>query len=165
MTAAVALMWGSSFLWIAIAIDHVDTGVVPLGRCIFGALVLVALPAARRRIERQDWLRFVAMAALWMAVPFLLYPTAEQTVSSSITGMMNGGLPVISAVVTALWLRRTPSRFRIAAVLIGFSGILVISVSAVDEGTSADAKGVVLLVIALLCYAVAANVARPMYAK
>ena len=38
MTAAVAAMWGSSFLWIAIAIDHVETGVVPLGRCLFGAL-------------------------------------------------------------------------------------------------------------------------------
>ncbi|HSB84786.1 MAG TPA: DMT family transporter [Ilumatobacteraceae bacterium] len=165
MTAAVAAMWGSSFLWIAIAIDHVDTGVVPLGRCLFGALVLASLPAARRRIAREDWLRFVVMAVLWMAVPFLLYPTAEQTVSSSITGMMNGGLPVISAVVTALWLRRAPSPFRIAAVIVGFAGIVVISISSVDEGRSADTKGLVLLVVALLCYAIAANVARPMYAK
>src|SRR5258705_664284 len=45
MTAAVAAMWGSSFLWIAIAIDHVETGVVPLGRCLFGALVLAMFPA------------------------------------------------------------------------------------------------------------------------
>jgi drug/metabolite transporter (DMT)-like permease len=165
MTAAVAAMWGSSFLWIAIAIDHVETGVVPLGRCAFGALVLALFPAARRRIERQDWARFVVLAALWMAIPFLLYPIAESTVSSSITGMINGGLPVVSAVVTAFWLRRTPSAFRMVAVLIGFGGIAVISITSVDEGTSADAKGVALLGIALLCYAVAANVARPMYYK
>jgi drug/metabolite transporter (DMT)-like permease len=165
MTAAVAAMWGSSFLWIAIAIDHVEAGVVPLGRCAFGAAVLAMLPAARRRIERQDWARFVVLAALWMAIPFLLYPIAESTVSSSITGMINGGLPVVSAVVTALWLRRTPSVFRMVAVLIGFGGIAVISITSVDQGTSADAKGVALLGIALLCYAVAANVARPMYYK
>ena len=61
MTTAVAAMWGSSFLWIAIAIDHVETGVVPLGRCVFGAMVLAMFPAARRRIERQDWARFVAL--------------------------------------------------------------------------------------------------------
>ena len=102
MTTAVAAMWGSSFLWIAIAIDHVEAGVVPLGRCLFGALVLVMFPAARRRIERQDWARFVVLAALWMAIPFLLYPIAESTVSSSITGMINGGLPLVSAVVTAI---------------------------------------------------------------
>jgi drug/metabolite transporter (DMT)-like permease len=165
MTTAVAAMWGSSFLWIAIAIDHVETGVVPLGRCVLGALVLSLFPSARRRIERQDWARFVALAALWMAIPFLLYPIAESTVSSSITGMINGGLPVVSAVVTAIWVRRTPSVFRMVAVLIGFAGIAVISITSVDEGTSADVKGVVLLAIALLCYAVAANIARPMQHK
>ena len=165
MTTAVAAMWGSSFLWIAIAIDHVEAGVVPLGRCLFGALVLAMIPAARRRIERQDWARFVLLAALWMAVPFLLYPIAESTVSSSITGMINGGLPVVSAVVTAIWIRRAPSIFRMVAVLIGFAGIAVISITSVDEGTSADVKGIVLLSIALLCYALAANIARPMYHK
>ena len=45
-----------------------------------------------------------------MAIPFLLYPIAESTVSSSITGMINGGLPVVSAVVTAFWVRRSPVR-------------------------------------------------------
>lgn len=165
MTMALAAMWGSSFLWIAIAIDHVDTGVVPLGRCAFGAMVLALLPAARRRIERRDWPRFVVLGALWMAIPFLLYPIAERTVSSSITGMINGGLPVVSAVVTALYVRRAPSMFRMVAVLVGFAGIAVISITSIDEGTSADAKGVVLLAIALLCYALAANVAQPMQRK
>jgi drug/metabolite transporter (DMT)-like permease len=165
MTAAVAAMWGSSFLWIAIAIDHVEAGVVPLGRCLFGAAVLALFPAARRRIERRDWPRFVLLATLWMAIPFLLYPIAESTVSSSITGMINGGLPVVSAVVTAFWVRRAPSVFRMVAVLIGFAGIAVISISSVNEGTSADAKGVLLLAVALLCYAFAANIAQPMQRK
>ena len=165
MTVALAAMWGSSFLWIAIAIDHVDAPVVPLGRCVFGAAVLVLLPGARRRIERQDWPRFVVLAALWMAIPFLLYPIAESTVSSSITGMINGGLPVVSAVVTAFYVRRAPSAFRMIAVLIGFSGIALISITSVDEGTSADAKGVALLAVALLCYALAANIVRPMQMK
>lgn len=170
MTAAVAVMWGSSFLWIAIAIDHVEAGVVPLGRCAFGAIVLALMPAARRRIERSDWPRFVLLAALWMAIPFLLYPIAERTVSSSITGMLNGGLPVVSAVVTAFYLRRTPSIFRMLAVLIGFAGIAVIAIASVDSTSSdsvrsADTKGVVLLAAALLCYALAANIAQPMYRK
>jgi drug/metabolite transporter (DMT)-like permease len=79
--------------------------------------------------------------------------------------MINGGLPVVSAVVSAFWVRRVPSVFRIVAVLIGFAGIAVISISSVDEGSSADAKGVLLLAVALLCYALAANIARPMQHK
>ncbi len=165
MTTAVAVMWGSSFLWIAIAIDHVEAGVVPLARCAFGAMVLVLLPSARRRIERCDWPRFVLLAALWMAIPFLLYPIAERTVSSSITGMINGGLPLVTAVVTAFYVRRLPSAYRMIAVVVGFAGIAVISITSVDAGTSADARGVALLGIALLCYALAANIARPMQWK
>jgi drug/metabolite transporter (DMT)-like permease len=165
MTVGLAAMWGSSFLWIAIAIDHVAAPVVPLFRCAFGAAVLALFPAARRRIDRKDWPRFTLLALLWMAIPFLLYPIAERTVSSSITGMINGGLPVVSAVVTAFYVRRAPSLFRMTAVLVGFAGIALISVTSVDEGTSADVQGVVLLAIALLCYALAANIGRPMQLK
>ena len=44
MTSAVALTWGASFLFIAIAIDHVATGVVPVARLGFGALALACFP-------------------------------------------------------------------------------------------------------------------------
>ena len=101
MTTTVTVMWGSSFLWIAIAIDHVEAGVVQLARCAFGAMVLVLLPSATAADRTHNWPRFVLLAALWMAIPFLLYPVAERTVSSSITGMINGGLPLVTAVVTA----------------------------------------------------------------
>ena len=58
-----------------------------------------------------------------MAIPFLLYPIAEQTVNTSITGMINGALPIVTAAVTAIFTQRLPSPFRIAAVLIGGAGI------------------------------------------
>jgi len=70
-----------------------------------------------------------------------------------------------TAVTTAVWVRRMPSLFRIVAVLDGFTGIAIISIASVDEGTSADLKGIALLALALLCYALAANVAQPMYPK
>ena len=99
-----------------------------------------------------------------MAFPFLLYPLAEETVSSAITGMMNGGLPVVVTVVTAIWVRHVPSPRRILAVLVGFSGIALIAVPSIREGSTADAKGISLLLLALLSYAVAINLARPLQA-
>jgi drug/metabolite transporter (DMT)-like permease len=164
LSAAIAVIWGSSFLWIAIAIDHVEAPVVPLARCVFGAMALVCFPSARRMIRRADIRRFAITGLVWMAIPFLLYPIAEQTVSTSITGMLNGGLPVVTTVVTAMFTRTMPSRLRIVAVTLGASGIAMISLSSVSEGTSADVKGVALLLIALVCYAIAANIARPIQA-
>ena len=83
-------------LWIAIAIDHVATPVVPLARCLSAALALACVPGARRMINRADAPMFALTAQMWMAIPFLLYPIAEHTVSTSVTGMLNGGLPVVN---------------------------------------------------------------------
>jgi hypothetical protein len=94
MSALVALTWGSSFLFIAIAIDHVATGVVPLARLAFGAAALACFPAARRRIERSDLKKIALLGFVAMTIPFYLYPLAEQSVSSSITGMINGSIPI-----------------------------------------------------------------------
>ena len=165
MSAVIAVIWGSSFLWIAIAIDHVASPVVPLARCLFGALALLAFPAARRRFARADLFRVAATGLIWMAIPFLLYPVAERSVSSSITGMINGGLPVVTTVVTALFQRHVPSARRMIAVTIGAAGIAMISLSSVGADAGADAVGIALLLVALLCYAVATNIARPLQAR
>jgi len=165
MSLLLAMVWGSSFLWIAIAIDHVAVTVVPLARCAFGALALLAFGDARRRIERVDWPRFAALGLTWMAIPFLLYPSAEQTVSTSITGMINGALPIVTVIVTAIFIHTMPSAFRIAAVVTGTLGIALISLSSITEDKGADIKGILLLFVALVCYAVAANLARPVQSK
>jgi drug/metabolite transporter (DMT)-like permease len=164
LSIGMALTWGSSFLLIKIAIRHFDSSVIPLGRTAFGAAALLLIPSARKRIARQHWPRLLVLGFVWMALPFLLYPLAEQSVSSAITGMMNGGLPVVVAVVTAIWVRVMPSPRRILAVLVGFSGIALIAVPSIQDGSTADAKGILLLLLALLSYAVAINLARPLQA-
>lgn len=164
LSIGMALTWGSSFLLIKIAIRHFDSSVIPLGRTAFGAAALLLIPSARKRISREHWPRLLVLGFVWMALPFLLYPLAEQTVSSAITGMMNGGLPVVVTVVTAIWVRVVPSPRRILAVLVGFSGIALIAVPSIHDGSTADAKGILLLLLALLSYAVAINLARPLQA-
>jgi drug/metabolite transporter (DMT)-like permease len=165
MSAVIAVIWGSSFLWIAIAIDHVASPVVPMARCLFGAVALAAFPAARRRFARADLVRVAGTGLIWMAIPFLLYPVAERTVSSSITGMINGGLPVVTTVVTAVFQRHVPSVRRMVAVTVGAGGIAMISLSSVGSETGADARGILLLLLALVCYALATNIARPLQAR
>jgi len=164
LSLGMALTWGSSFLLIDIAIRHFHTSVVPFGRTGFGVAALLLLPSARQRVAREHWPRLIILGFVWMALPFLLYPLAEHTVSSSITGMMNGALPVVVAVVTAIWIRTMPSSRRMFAVLIGFCGILLIALPSINDGSAADVKGVLYLVAALLSYAVAINIARPLQA-
>jgi drug/metabolite transporter (DMT)-like permease len=163
LTAAMALVWGSSFLLIAIAIDDVEPAVVPLARVLFGALALVAIPAARQMLPRREWPRVVVLGLVWMAIPFLLFPLAEETTSSAVAGMINGSLPVMTVAVTAMFTRAAPSAYRVGAVLVGFVGITAISIGSIGGvAGAADLRGVLLLLAAVACYAVAVNIAAPL---
>jgi len=165
MTAGVALTWGASFLFIAIAIDHVATGVVPVARLAFGALALSCFPAARRRMPREDLWRVALLGFVAMTVPFYLYPLAEKTVSSSVTGMINGSIPVTTVLAAAVLTRTLPSRKRIGAVLIGFVGIALISFGSVGDGKGASVHGVLFLLFATCCYAFTSILSREMQLK
>jgi len=165
MTSTVALTWGASFLFIAIAIDHVATGVVPVARLAFGALALACFPAARKKLHREDVLRVALLGLVAMTIPFYLYPLAEKSVTSSITGMINGSIPVTTVVAAAILTRNMPSRRRIMAVLIGFVGIALISLGSVGDGKGASIHGVLFLLFATCCYAFTSILSREMQMK
>ena len=165
MTTAVAVTWGASFLFIAIAIDHVATGVVPIARLTFGALALACFPAARQKISREDVGRVALLGLIAMTVPFYLYPLAEQSVSSSIAGMINGSIPLTTVMAAAILTRTWPTRRRTIAVIIGFSGIALISFGSVGDGKGASLHGVAFLLIATCCYAFTSILSREMQMK
>ena len=164
LALGMALTWGSSFLLIDIIIRYAPTSYVPFGRSFFGMVALFLVPGSRNKIAREHWPKIWVLGLIWMALPFFLFPIAERTVASSIAGMMNGALPVVVILVTSIWMRTKPSTQRIVAVLVGFLGIVLIAVPSIKEGTSADARGVFYLLAALMCYAVALNIARPLQA-
>ena len=161
----VALTWGASFLFIAIAIDHVATGVVPLARLAFGAGALACFPAARKRIEKADLKKIALLGLVAMTIPFYLYPLAEQSVSSSITGMINGSIPITTVVAAAILTRNRPTSRRLTAVLIGFIGIAFISFGSVGDNKGASVHGVLFLLVATLCYAFTSILSREMQMK
>lgn len=165
MTAGVALTWGASFLFIAIAIDHVATGVVPVARLAFGALALACVPAARKRIDREDIRKVALLGFVAMTVPFYLYPLAEKSVASSVTGMINGSIPVTTVLAAAVLTRTVPSRKRVIAVFVGFVGIALISFGSVGDGKGASVHGVLFLLFATCCYAFTSILSREMQVK
>ena len=157
---SIGLIWGSSFLLIAIGLNAFEPGLVTWLRVLSGAATLVLLPAGRRRIEREDRPRLVALAVLWVVLPFTLFPLAQQHVNSAVAGMLNGGLPVVAAIVGSVMLRRPPKGIHVAGLVLGAAGVATIAISAAGAGSS-EAIGVGMLLLAILCYAFAVNIAAP----
>jgi drug/metabolite transporter (DMT)-like permease len=163
--AVVSVVWGSSFLFIANGLESFHPATIGLLRITLGMVTLRLVPAARRvHIDRADRTRLMLLGALWMAAPFTLYPLAEQWVSSSVAGMLNGGMPLLVAVVASLMLRRRPGRSQLIGLCIGFAGIVAIGLPSLRE-SSAQGKGIAMIVGALLCYSISINLAVPMTQK
>jgi drug/metabolite transporter (DMT)-like permease len=162
LLATAALVWGSSFFFIAVGLDSFEPGVVTFGRIAFGALALWSLPAARRTsVEHADRGRVALLGVCWMAFPLTMYSVAEQWIDSSLAGMLTAAVPIWTALIAAALLRRPPGRLLLVGLLVGFAGVLVLSWPSVRDA-DASALGVLLVVLATVSYGVASNVAVPL---
>jgi drug/metabolite transporter (DMT)-like permease len=162
LLASVALMWGSSFLWIAIGLEAFRPGVITVVRIALGAMALGLVRKSRTPVAREDWPRVVLLAFVWTAIPLLLFPLAQDLgVSSSAAGMINGAVPLFAAVIAAILLRRLPGPVQIVGLLIGFAGVVLISVAAAG-GSDGSTLGTILALIATVLYGVAANIVVPL---
>lgn len=162
LLATCALVWGSSFFFISVGLDHFSPGVVTFGRIAFGAMALWSLPATRRvAIDVADRGRVALVGLFWMAVPLTLYSVAEQWIDSSVAGMITAATPIWTAIVAAMLLRRMPGRVLRLGLLVGLGGVVVLSWPSL-RGADASVAGVILVVLATASYGIASNLAVPL---
>lgn len=160
----VSLIWGSSFLLMDIGLEAFEPGLITWMRVGLGAAALWLVPDARSPIDRADRSRLVALSLLWVAIPFTLFPIAQQHVNSAVTGMLNGGMPIFAAAIATGMLRRWPRGLTVVGVAVGFLGVIAISLPSIGEGSS-EAIGVGLVVLATAFYGLASNIAAPIQQK
>jgi drug/metabolite transporter (DMT)-like permease len=160
MLAGVSLTWGASFLFIDVGLEHFAPALVAFGRVAFGALTLSALPGVRQPVPRSEWPLIVAMAVTWMAIPFTCFAIAQQWIDSSLAGMINAATPLFVALVAAGAVRQLPSRVQATGLVVGFAGVVAVSLPSIGEGSSA--LGIALVLLAALLYGFAFNIAAPL---
>jgi drug/metabolite transporter (DMT)-like permease len=130
LIAALALLWGSGFFWIALALDGFTPIQLTFARLALGALVLVPIVLVRRLPRpagRAKWFHLTVSALIANAIPYTLFAVAEQTVSSSLAGVINATTPLWTLLLATA--TRSDSRLtvrRSAGVALGFVGVIVV---------------------------------------
>jgi drug/metabolite transporter (DMT)-like permease len=164
LLAAIGLMWGSSFIFVAEGLEAFEPALVTLIRIALGTATVALMKRARRPVAREDWGRLALLGLIWMAAPLLLFPIAQQWINSSLAGMLNGAMPLFAALTAALLLRRAPRAVQIVGLILGFTGVAAIAWPAV-RGASVTALGALLVILATVLYGIAANMAVPLQQK
>jgi drug/metabolite transporter (DMT)-like permease len=124
-----SVIWGIPYLLIKVAVDEVSPVMLVFARCVVGAALLLPWTIAKGllRPALRHWRALLLFTVLEMAGPWLLIAYAEESLSSSLTGLLVAGVPFVAALAGLLLgeeERLTP--IRVLGMAIGVVGIGVL---------------------------------------
>jgi drug/metabolite transporter (DMT)-like permease len=127
---ALGFMWGSSYLFIKLAVDSFGTFTLIALRLLIGAAFLwIVLTATRTRLPRDPraYGHLIVMGVINIAIPFGLITWAEQSVDSALAAILNSTVPLMVIVLAPLFLPEEPIRLNaLLGLAIGFAGVVLI---------------------------------------
>jgi len=124
-----ATLWSLQYIFMRLSVPTFGTGIVADGRAVFSALFLVPwmLLVARQQIGlRLHWREHLSIALVNNVLPFLCFAYAATGIPASYLAVMNGMVPLWSAVIAAPVLKERLSGWRIAGFLLGIAGVALI---------------------------------------
>jgi drug/metabolite transporter (DMT)-like permease len=160
---ALGIAWGSSYLFIKLAVDSFGTFTLITLRLLIGAaflwsvLRLTHTPVPR---DRRMFGHLLVMAVINIVIPFSLITWAEQSVDSALAAIINSTVPLMVLVIAPMFLPEEPIRVNgVIGLVIGFIGVVLI-VSPGLVAADGDPAGELALLGSSLSYAIGNVYAR-----
>ena len=160
----IALVWGSAFFLIEIAL--LDTGPLTLvtARLLLGATALLFycwLSGIRIAVPPRRLAAFGFMGLFGNTIPFSLIALGQTQITSSLTAILIATTPLFTVIVGHLWRRAEPATMsKFCGVFIGFCGVLVLMGPGAFTTLGSGALGQAAILGAAFSYAVAAVFGR-----
>ena len=161
---ALALIWGGAFFFIGIAVRHVPplTYVwLRLTIAAAGMWLYLRVTGQKAALPRKVWGSILLLAVLNNALPFVLIGWGEQHIASGLAAILNATTPIWGVLVAHFLThdeRMNPRK--VAGVLLGFGGVVVMMGPSLLSSLGAGAVAQIACVLASLVYALAAVWAR-----
>jgi drug/metabolite transporter (DMT)-like permease len=125
-----AIIWGSSFVFIKVGLDGLAPVYIALGRAAAGAVTLLVLMLVlRQRLPRgwRVWAHLTFIGVVGVAIPFSLFGYGEERIPSLLAGIWNATTPLVALPMAVYAFRTEKMTVRRGAGLgLGFLGVLVI---------------------------------------
>lgn len=167
--ACVYLFWGSTYLAIHVAGEHLPVAVVGGSRSLLSALLIACITLARGRslrVPAGEWWKLILVGLLFMSGNNLLLTWGEKLVPSGFASLVVSTMPIM----VALMEMALPGGERMnlrgwAGTLLGTGGIVLLVWPALHQqhsvaGYSRPLLGVVILLGAALSFAIGSILSR-----
>jgi drug/metabolite transporter (DMT)-like permease len=160
--AVVYVVWGSTYLGIAIAIETMPPLLMAGARFLLAGAVLYAvasrLPGAGTRPTRRDWAAAAASGGFLFVVGNGGVAVGEETVPSGIAALVIASIPLWIALFDRVVTGRRLSLRTVVGIAVGFAGVALL-VDPTAEGRI-DPFGGTVLVVAAIGWAIGTLISR-----
>ncbi len=164
-----ALVWGSSFLFIRIGVERLTTFQVVFVRTGMAAVGLTLVAALQGKRFPADWTTrrdLLFLGVVNTVLPFGLITWGEKTIESGLASVLQATAALFTMVVAHfMFADERITRRKVTGLLIGFIGVVVLASRSTDDGlVAADGRmhllGQLAVVLASLCYAIGGTYGR-----
>ncbi|MBV9971104.1 MAG: EamA family transporter, partial [Xanthobacteraceae bacterium] len=159
--ASIYLLWGSTYLAIAVALQSIPPFTLMGFRSLCGGLVLIALCGKEiSRASLRTWFNAGLCGLLFFVGCHGLLAWAQQTVTSGVAAIALATIPLWIALADFLFSKKDrPGRYSLAALIPGFVGVAIVAWQSVGAGR-AGLIAIAALLLASLSWAVATILSR-----
>jgi drug/metabolite transporter (DMT)-like permease len=159
MLLALSVIWGGSFLFIAVALRGFSPLTIVALRVSIGAaglwLINLLMGHAFPR-DRRVWLRFLVMGVLNNALPFTLIVWGQQYITAGLAAILNATTPLFAVVAANLALPDEKLTInRLCGVILGLLGVVLIMGTDAVRVPGQDLWAELAVLAASICYALA----------
>lgn len=163
--AALGLIWGATFMVVAIALEGYGPITVATARTTLGAVTLLLLMRITRRkmpaMSAQLWWFVTVIGVLSTALPFVLLSWGQQYVPSAFAGLSMAAVPLMVLPLAHFFSDEPMNLRRLVGVSLGFSGALVlIGPGLAQLGQGAEPLAQLACIGAAFCYASSSVITR-----
>ena len=152
---AAGLIWGASFLFIAVGATALPAFGVAFARLLIGAItlfVIIKVKGYKIPTDRDTWAKFLIGGAFMSAIPFTLFAYAETQVTSALAGIVNSTTPIATVLAILIAFRSEKiSRAQWFGLGIGIIGSMVL-IGAWQGFGKNELLPVLALFVATICY-------------
>ncbi len=157
-------IWGSSYMFIKIAVVEVPPLTLVAARLVLAAVILwIAHRILRHPTPRgrKLWGAYAVMGFLSGALPYVLISWGEQHIHSSLAALLQATMPIFTVILARFLGRDEHLTWRAAlGVLVGFVGVAVLMLPDLREGLRANLLGQLAIIASSVSYASATIFAR-----
>ncbi|MCF8276938.1 MAG: DMT family transporter [Flavobacteriales bacterium] len=155
----IGVIWGSSFILMKKGlVVFEDTQIAALRMGLAWLVTLPFLIGRFKEIAKRQWLILLSVGWLGSGIPAFLFATAQTKIDSSLSGMLNSLVPLLTMVFGLLFFGLRTWFLQVVGLLIGLIGALLLIV--MPDGIDGFKPQALFVVAASTCYAFNLNVVR-----